>query len=171
MESVAEERWNTILDFPMYEVSNFGEIRNKDSGKVLRQSKNGYGIVKVGLFREGFRTSRSVALLVADAFVFGRNDLCNTPIHLNMDHTDNRADNLRWRPRWFAWKYSQQFDRPRTELTSKPIYEHLDKVWYDDAFEAAMVNGLLVREIIKSIHTTQFQPVWPTMQQFSFLGE
>ena len=34
------EIWKTIKDFPRYEVSNKGEVRNKKTGRILKQSYN-----------------------------------------------------------------------------------------------------------------------------------
>lgn len=35
-----EEIWKTIEDFPNYEVSTFGNIKNKTTGKMFKLQKN-----------------------------------------------------------------------------------------------------------------------------------
>ncbi len=104
-----DEIWAPIPDFPDYEVSNYGQVRNVRYESVLRPTMSNPWTIKVGLVRDGRQTSRSLKHLVAETFVEGRDDLFNTPIQLNGDFTDVAAWNLLWRPRWFAVRYSRQF--------------------------------------------------------------
>ena len=69
-------------------------------------------MVFVGLFRDQEQYKRSVALLVAKAFLKQPSEFFDTPINLNGDRLDNQVINLMWRPRWFAIKYNRQFREP-----------------------------------------------------------
>lgn len=95
MEPIDKEEWRPIKDFNNYEVSDFGNIRNKYLGLLrLSVSNNGYQHVKLC---DGSKHRRDclVHQLVAQAFVpqpEGKH--CVT--HLNGDKMDNRATNLRW---------------------------------------------------------------------------
>lgn len=74
-----------------YQVSACGQVRNADTGLVLRPQRcsNGYRIVNLG------RGSRHlVHRLVAVAFVGG--DPALQVNHKNGDRSDNRAENLEW---------------------------------------------------------------------------
>ena len=37
--NINEEKWKRVVDFPSYEISNLGRVRNA-SGKVLKPQKN-----------------------------------------------------------------------------------------------------------------------------------
>jgi hypothetical protein len=58
----------------------------------------------------GRQATRSVALLVAKAFVHQPRDYFDSVIHLNGDRSDCRAMNLMWRSRPFALRYHAMFD-------------------------------------------------------------
>lgn len=91
------EAWRTIEEFPKYEVSSIGRIRNRGTGRIMRLApvtkKSGY----LGMsFRGVGRTyHRKVHLLVIEAFI------CKRPPGLVCRHLDgniqnNRVENLKW---------------------------------------------------------------------------
>ncbi len=104
-----EEHWSDIPEFPNYCVSDLGAVVNKSTGRYLIQTMATGGTYKVGLVRAGKQYTRSVKVLVAEAFVEGQSEIFNTPIQLDGYQENMRWDNLMWRPRWFAWKYTRQF--------------------------------------------------------------
>lgn len=146
-----EEEWRVIQGFPNYIVSNFGEIINEDTGRVIRQSRNSAGIYKVGLHRDGSQHTRSVKVIVADAFVEGRTEVFNTPVQLDNDASNLKADNLVWRPRWFAWKYHKQFEDRYLEAYQRKIgYVNLDTgQTYDSIFEIAITHGVMMDKVFE----------------------
>ena len=60
------ETWKVINDFPNYEISNFGNIRNKTKLLKIVPNKQGYNIV---VLCNGIRKTINVHRLVAAAFV------------------------------------------------------------------------------------------------------
>src|SRR5690348_13611375 len=111
------EVWRQIYEFPAYSVSNMGRVRNDDTGRIMAMSRNQFGIVNVGLVVGRKQYKRSVALLVAEAFLpTWESEVFTSPIHLNGDREDCRAENLMWRPRWFAIKYHRQFRTGRISV-------------------------------------------------------
>jgi hypothetical protein len=136
----------------------------------MRTSKNTQGVIKVGLMgMDGKQHTRSVKVLVAEAFVGGRDEICNTPIHLDLDENNCCADNLVWRPRWFAWKYTTQ---PMYRYyTINPVCEVLDSEPYGQVYrnmqEASMANGLLMKDILISCH--EGKACFPTAQHFMYV--
>lgn len=103
------ERWHELDEFPDYAVSDCGEIVNIKTGMPRRTSINQQGIVKISMYRGRELITRSVAVMVAEAFCDGQTEFFNTPIHLDGDRENCRAENLMWRPRWFAVQYHRQF--------------------------------------------------------------
>lgn len=165
-----ERGWLPIEGFPDYVISNFGEIVNETTGTVIRQSRNQDGVVKVGLYKDGLQHTRSVRVLVAEAFVPGRTKKFNTPIHLDDDQENNRADNLTWRPRNFAWHYKRQFIDIEEKEFRGPIRDVETRDRYLHIYEAATFNGLLFADVWRSInHIRHFELTFPTDQRFEFV--
>jgi hypothetical protein len=46
------EEYKLIVDFPNYEVSNHGNVRNKTTGKILQGRTRGKGYFAVALWNE-----------------------------------------------------------------------------------------------------------------------
>jgi len=162
-----ELEWVTLQEFPEYVISNYGDVVNKNSGRWMAQSETREGHIKVGLVRAGKQFTRSVAVLVAEAFVVGHGGVFDTAVHLDGDRKNNRADNLSWRPRWFAWRYSAQFGRVSDNAHIGPIRDTVTGQRYIDVYEAAIVNCLLMEDIRKSI--VMEVTVFPTHQRFEMV--
>jgi hypothetical protein len=163
------ELWKDILDFSEYSVSNFGRVRSNKSGRILSTSPNQFGVVQVGLMKNGVQYHRSVPLLVAKAFLPIHPGPFDTPINLDGDRLNNHVDNLVWRPRWFAIKYNRQFRFPYPERINRPIVDKKTGEVSSNSIECACRYGLLEEEIVLSILTRTY--VWPTYQEFQIYRE
>jgi NUMOD4 motif len=158
------EHWKEIWDFPDYSVSDYGRIRADKSERILSLNPNQFGVLQVGLMRDGEQRHRSVPLLVAKAFIpqpFGAFD---TPINMDGDRTNNHVTNLTWRPRWFAIKYNQQFrylEEPRIE---QPIIDLNTGKISENSIECVKQYGVLEEDLVLSILNRTY--VWPTYQEF-----
>jgi hypothetical protein len=102
--------WRRVRGFPGWSVSEMGHIQNDHTGRVLKLRQNRQGIVMVGLLRGGEQYTRSVAKLVAEAFVEPEHEAFDTLIYLNGDRGDIQAHNLMWRTRPFAIQYHRMFE-------------------------------------------------------------
>lgn len=96
--SYHSEEWRPIPDFPQYEVSNFGRVRNrnhKGCGPRLLRPGNVRGYQCVALSRDGKMFNRKVHRLVLEVFVGPCPDgyAC---AHNDGDRANNRLGNLRW---------------------------------------------------------------------------
>ncbi len=89
------EQWKQIVDFPNYEVSNMGNIRNRKTKRVLKPFLNYFGYLMIGLSIKGKTYSKLIHRLVAKAFI-SNPDNKPTVDHINQNKWDNRAENLRW---------------------------------------------------------------------------
>jgi hypothetical protein len=159
------EQWVGVPDFPQYMVSDLGRVQNLDFERQMTIHVNAEGVAYVRLVQQGKATSRSVALLVARAFLpVPKFESFDTPINLNGDRLNNEISNLMWRPRWFAIKYHRQL----RELPAAPraiIHLLETKETFVGPRAAATKYGLLEREII--VDLTNQEGVWPTGQVFS----
>ena len=161
-----EEEWEEILGFPNYMISTHGRVRNIKHGRLVKMSLTKQGAVKVSLYSENARVTKSVKVLVAETFLPGRTEQFDTALHLDSDQRNNYIGNLVWRPRWFAWKYSRQFDYFEHYSKLGPVYEIRSKLTYSSIAEAGMKNGLLFNEIDFGISNKV--AVFPTWQQFEW---
>lgn len=157
------ERWLEIPDFYGYSVSNHGRVRNDFSGRIMALVRNQGGTIHVGLVRNRKQYKRSLAKLVAEAFL-PRNTLDHfrTPIHLDGNPENNHYHNLAWRPRQFADAYHRQFNR--WPLIGRPIRDVDTGERYSDSHEACKKHGLLDKDILKSV--IEGFAVHPTFQIF-----
>lgn len=163
-----QEEWREIWDFPGYSVSNTGRVRNDRKDKDMTLSATQRGIVYVSLNRRGDHFKRSVSVLVAEAFVTTAKKLSfDTPINLDGDRENNHADNLMWRPRWYAIDYFRQF-RDRADGIEAPVQEFKSGDIFKNSWQAALSFGLLEREIVRSIVYLTY--ALPTYQRFRIHG-
>jgi hypothetical protein len=162
-----DEKWKKIKGFSDYSVSNYGRIRSEKSGRILALSENQFGVVCVGMMKDGVQCHRSVPLLVAKAFIPHPSEVFDTPINLNGNRDDNQVGNLVWRPRWFAIKYNHQFKEP----FEYPIHDKIQNLKtgeiFDNSMEASMYYGLLEQDLVLSILNRTY--CWPIYQEFSVI--
>lgn len=160
------EVWRAIDEFPGYSVSDCGRVRNDENGRIMAILMNQHGVANVGLTKGRVQYKRSVALLVATAFMTPHpQEKFDTPINLDGDRLNNNVENLLWRPRWFAVRYHNQFESPVCGIR-QPLQDSKTKEVYDSSWHAAISCGLLDRDIYLSILNRTY--VWPTYQFFEF---
>jgi hypothetical protein len=116
---------------------------------------------------DGKQYRRSVSGLVAQAFLDDpvREDF-NTPIHLDGDRKNCRADNLEWRPRWFAVNYHKERLNPPFPKWTRDIRLMDTLEIFDNPSQAAVKYGLLERDIHKAI--VQGLTVFPFNYEFQY---
>lgn len=94
------EEWKRVADFPTYEISNLGRVRNS-SGKILKPQKNKInGYYQIMLHNS--TTGQKVKLhylhrLVATYFLPPPLDGQTQINHKNGDRQNNTASNLQWK--------------------------------------------------------------------------
>jgi NUMOD4 motif len=150
------EFWEPIPGFPNYMVSNFGRIFNSKHNKIMRISQTQHGNTKISLIAEdGTRHDRSVAKLVGEAFVVPPNARCDQIVPLDGNVANVEAQNLVWRPSWYAWKYLRQLRDPAVPhyFTNLPVLNMITGVEYESIVEAGMAEGLLFEDIWRSTYT------------------
>lgn len=164
-----EEFWRPIPEFTNYDISNLGRIYNNKTRSIMSSSVNNHGHVKITLTdHQGRRHTRSVGLLVAEAFVEPPNLLCNQIIVLDGDLTNLRADNLAWRPTWFAWRYTRQLKERQPLHFRNLTVENIETGdVYENIVEAGITEGLLFTHIWES--TYKAKPCFPNGSVFEII--
>ena len=90
-----KERWKLIEDYPNYEVSNIGNVRNRVTGRVLKSDRHKNGYLMVGLRKDRKMKRFSVHRLVASAFIENPENK-RTVNHLDGCKSNNYVSNLEW---------------------------------------------------------------------------
>lgn len=153
------ELWKPIEDFPNYEVSNEGRVKNVKLDRIMARHINRTGTVYVRLTNNHRPSTRGVSLLVAHAFVPSRYPKWfDTPINLDGDRNNNAAVNLMWRPRWFAIQYHKQFDRETYKFKGNIVLTDTKEIFHT-LREPAVKYGLLEKQILVDI--TNQEGVFP----------
>lgn len=96
-ESIAREEWRRCSDFPHYEVSSLGRVRNIKTLYVLKPRFIGSGYVQVQTRNEKTKQTR-VHRLVLTAFS-GPCPVGCEAAHLDGDKNNNIPSNLAWKTR------------------------------------------------------------------------
>lgn len=162
------EYWKNIPDFSDYAVSSDGRIMNVKTEQMRNFSVTNQGDYKVTLYREGKRCTRSVRMLVAEAFVFKPNKLFDSVISLDNDKNNLSASNLEWRPNWFAWKYHNQF---KEYFPDWYYYVHIQNVsnnkTYFSIISTAQTDGVLCKDVADSVRSgKKVFPHWDEYREY-----
>jgi hypothetical protein len=87
------EVWKDISNYDKYEVSSFGNVRNKNTGRILKSANNG-GYLCVGLSNKITKTF-PVHRLVALAFIENLENKLHVN-HKDKNSLNNKLSNLEW---------------------------------------------------------------------------
>jgi hypothetical protein len=89
------ELWKDIIDFENYEVSSFGNVRNKKTELLLKPNihRQGYHMFKPS--KNNIRFTFLAHRLVACAFIENPNNYPQVD-HIDRNKSNNNIENLRW---------------------------------------------------------------------------
>lgn len=93
-----DEVWKVINDYPKYEVSNYGRVRNRKTNIIITPRITNRGYLRVALYSDnGKKYGKDITVhsLVLNAFTIKPKGNYE-PDHVNLNRCDNRLENLRW---------------------------------------------------------------------------
>ena len=89
------EQYARLTDYPNYAVSNFGNVLNIKTQRILNLSDNGLGYNIACLSKNGITKTFRVNRLVALYFIDNPNDY-KCVDHIDRNRANNNINNLRW---------------------------------------------------------------------------
>lgn len=69
-----EEKWQQSEEFPLYDISDKGHVRNRKTGHVLKTYISDKGYERVRIMKDGTPHTCNIHKLVADTYVSGYSD-------------------------------------------------------------------------------------------------
>ena len=129
------EQYKIIKDFENYSVSNFGNIKNNKTGRILKPSIDANGYYTVSLCKDGKSNTKKIHTLVADYFIANP---YNKPFvdHINNNKLDNNVRNLRYA--------TNQENQMNSKLSSKNTSNYKGVIFYKPSNKwraQIMING------------------------------
>ena len=123
---MANEIWKDAVDFPGYQVSNHGRIRNA-TGRIMKLGDNGFGYFKFRRRIDGTFRSDYIHRMVAKAFIPNpENKPCIN--HKDCNPANNNADNLEWCTQAENTEYMARLGRNRrTDEWIEHLYDGFDR--------------------------------------------
>jgi hypothetical protein len=138
--------WETMIEFPDYEMNRDGRIVNYHTKRVIEPSLNGKRALKINLRKDGKVCTRSVGRLVCRQF-HGEPEYGNTVIFRDNNPTNIHADNLKWGTRSFAWEWTHQSAKGKPRV-NRPIERLATGEIYANSLEAALAVEGIERYIV-----------------------
>jgi hypothetical protein len=90
-----KEKWDSIINFPKYKISNYGKIKNIETSKILQPNlRNFYFRIKL-IDKNKERKDKYVSHLVAEHFIPNPNNYKYVK-HLDNNKSNNQFTNLKW---------------------------------------------------------------------------
>ena len=146
------ETWKQVIGYDMYQVSNLGRIRNKNTGKVLKPAYQPSGYTIVCLRKDGKNNTEPVRRIVMNAFNPIDNSNKYDIIHIDNDKTNNNVDNLKWVTRKYNMANNNSVS---TELKCLKymIANNVDKAirdWNNMLLAGKSVNSISIERAIQN---------------------
>lgn len=143
--------WLEIPHFENYEISNTGRVRRtRPKLQHIKTFPLNDGSIGVKLYGDGRYYQHLVRRLVAAMFCEQRHNLDDSVIHIDGDKTNCYAENLAWRPRWFAWKYTAQFSTQFDKAWQRPVLNIDTGMIFNTICDAGFNDVALWEEILMS---------------------
>ena len=128
-----QEQWRAVVDRPGYEVSSLGRVRNRRTGRILRQwvAAKRYWYTALG---KGYR--RAVHVLMAEAFLGPKPSPAHEVAHGDGHSLENNVfGNIRW-----ATHTENVHDQKRHGTLHTPCYQ-------GESHPRAKLSRLIVAEL------------------------
>lgn len=155
------EAWRDIEGFPGYRISTRSRVCNRHY-HIMKPQLNRDGFRYVGLRRRGCQHNKTIGLLVARAFLERPEEYYSSLIYLDEVRSNDRLENLAWRPRGYAFRYQRQ-EVDRRPLLPYTVVNQDDNNEFRNSKIASRRYGILETEIVDSVFAGR-----PTLLGYTF---
>lgn len=143
------EEWKDIPGFENYQASNLGNIRNKNTFKILSPNRNKKGYRHVVLYKGSKKNKHMIGVHRAVALAWiPTNDCTLTVNHKDNNPDNNSVDNLEWLSNEDNVRYTQGI---------KVFCVEKQKI-YPSVNEASRDTGVAVETIKRNLKNNYFRP-------------
>ena len=111
-----KEIWKDIKDYPNYQVSNLGNVKNIKTNKILKPFNTSNEYLKVALSKNGISKQFFIHRIVAKAFIPNPNNLPEVNHIKEFEKTNNKVDNLEWCNHSYNQNYGTRNERVAKKL-------------------------------------------------------
>lgn len=138
------EEWKRINNYPNYEISNYGNIRNSITKiKIIPYKRKGYLFIKVSntIKRQEYRVHRLVGIY----FIANPNNYPDIN-HKDENKENNHFSNLEWCTKQYNNTYGTRIDKAKQKLFIKVQKYSKDNIFieeYNSIDEAGLLNNIL----------------------------
>ena len=144
-----KEIWKKIDKYEdLYEISDFGNIRNVKRGNVVKSIINATGYSHVFLYKNGIPKQFLIHRLVAKAFIPNPKMLKEIN-HLDGVRNNNRIDNLEWCSRKHNVNYNRKFNNMKPKKIMRKNLTNLTVDEFASVRKASKVLGINVNTLIR----------------------
>lgn len=135
--------WVRLAHYQGHEVNELGQIRNVETGQLLKTSVNQSGVRYVAIRNTtlGKYENRALGTLIAETFCERHAADQETVLHLDGDTENNAASNLMWATRWHAMAYHSEM--AKQEWNPRIKVQDAEGRVYANIGDAAMATGCL----------------------------
>lgn len=106
------EEWRQIEEFPLYDVSNYGNVRYSATGYVKKLSLINGGYLCANVEKNSKYYKKPVHSLVAKAFLPNPEDK-TAVTHIDKNRANNNVDNLKWVSRKTTYNNIRKINQPQ----------------------------------------------------------
>ena len=144
-----QEEWKDIEGYEgLYMVSSEGRVKRLQSKgckqeRILKPINNGYGYLRVTLFKDGKHITHRIHRLVANTFIPNPENKPEVN-HIDEDKENNCVDNLEWCTRKYNCNHGTRTERS-AKTQSKPVLaiskDKKSYLYFNSAKDAERLRG------------------------------
>lgn len=130
-----KEIWKKIEGFDNYLISNYGNVKNKKTDRILKKTTSKYGYIQYCLRQNGKAFTKTEHRLVAQAFIPNPKNFPQIN-HKDENKKNNNVNNLEWCSNIYNSRYGTRGKRISKNLSivlKKPIKQikngKIIKIW------------------------------------------
>ena len=111
------EIWKDIKDYSNYQVSNYGNVKNVKTNKILKPFSPVEGYLKVSLSKNGKSKQFFIHRLVAITFIPNPKNLPEVNHIKEFEKSNNRVENLEWCDHSYNQNYGTRNERVSKKMS------------------------------------------------------